>query len=60
MIEQIEIIGYGLILIVFTIISAILVIDNIKLRKEFYNRLAQMNELENEMRFKFNLRGNER
>lgn len=55
MIEQIEIIGYAVILFIFLIISAILIIDNYKLQKECKNTIANMEELEQEMRFKFDL-----
>lgn len=56
MIQLIEIIMYAVILLVFTLISVILLIDNIKLRMEFKWKMQEMNELEKEMRFKFNLR----
>ena len=56
MIMQIELIGYGIIGLIMTIITVILILDNIKLRKQFKEKMKAMDELEDEIKFKFNLR----
>jgi len=56
MIQMIEIIGYAVILLIFTIISVVILVDNIKLRYEYKKKMQEMNDLEMEMRFKFDLR----
>ena len=56
MIQMIEIIGYAVILLIFTIISVVILVDNIKLRYDFKKKMQEMNDLEMEMRFKFDLR----
>jgi len=56
MIIQIEIIGYAVIGLILTITTAVLLVDNIKLRYDFKKKMQEMNDLEMEMRFKFDLR----
>lgn len=56
MIIQIEIIGYAVIGLILTITTAVLLVDNIKLRYDFKKKMQEMKELEMEMRFKFDLR----
>lgn len=56
MIMQIELIGYGIIGLILSLITMAILLDNFRLRKEYYERMRAMEELEEEMRFKFNLR----
>ena len=56
MIQMIEIIGYAVIGLILTITTAVLLVDNIKLRYDFKKKMQEMKELEMEMRFKFDLR----
>ena len=56
MIQMIEIIGYAVIGLILTITTAVLLVDNIKLRYDFKKKMQEMNDLEMEMRFKFDLR----
>ena len=56
MIMQIELIGYGIIGLFLSLITMAILLDNFRLRKQFKEKMESVDELEKEMRFKFNLR----
>lgn len=56
MIMQIELIGYGIIGLFLSLITMTILLDNFRLRKQFKEKMESVDELEKEMRFKFNLR----
>lgn len=56
MIMQIELIGYGIIGLILSLITMAILLDNFRLRKQFKEKMESVDELEKEMRFKFNLR----
>lgn len=56
MIMQIELIGYGIIGLILSLITMVILLDNFRLRKQFKEKMESADELEKEMRFKFNLR----
>ena len=53
---KIGLLRYEIIVIILSIIAIIILIENFKLRKQIKEKMKTMEELEAEMRYRFNLR----